>query len=297
MKKRQRTGPSRPQRGRPSRPERNAAELNREPAERSDPTHAGPIVFGQRPTLELMRSAPNRAKSIWVAKGSRESRLEEIISLAESANVAVERVDRGRIENELPGGANHQGVAVFGAPAHYSSIEAMLAGAVQKPLLVVLDGVEDPRNLGAVIRTAECAGADGVIVPSRRAAGLSGAVARSSAGATEYIKVAKIENLNKTLQQLKEQAIWTVGASLDAAIDYTDWDWTEPTALVLGSEGRGLRRLVAETCDVLVKIPIYGKIDSLNVSVAAGVILFEARRQRAYAELRGNEAATAELMA
>ena len=149
------------------------------------------------------------------------------------------------------------------------------------PLIVILDGVEDPRNLGAILRVAECAAVDGVVIPERRAVGLNDTVAKSSAGAIEYVKVAKTTNLNRFIESLKERDIWVVGTSADAEMSYTDWDWTRPSALVLGGEGGGLHRLVAENCDVLVKIPMYGKIDSLNVSVAAGVILFEARRQRA----------------
>jgi len=131
-----------------------------------------------------------------------------------------------------------------------------------------------------VIRTAECAGADGVIIPDRRAVGLTETAAKSSAGATEYLKVAKTTNINRLIDDLKKQNIWVVGTSGDASMDYTKWDWAQPSALVLGAEGSGLHRLVKENCDVLVKIPMYGKIESLNVSVAAGVVLFEARRQR-----------------
>ena len=136
------------------------------------------------------------------------------------------------------------------------------------------------RNLGAILRTVECAGADGVFIPERRAVGLTETVAKSSAGAVEHVQVAKVTNLNRFIEDLKDRNIWIVGTSGEATMNYTDWDWTTPCALVLGAEGTGLHRLVAENCDALVKIPMYGKIDSLNVSVAAGVILFEARRQR-----------------
>jgi 23S rRNA (guanosine2251-2'-O)-methyltransferase len=152
--------------------------------------------------------------------------------------------------------------------------------AAETPLILILDGVEDPRNLGAILRTAEGAGVDGIVIPERRAVGLTDTVAKSSAGAIEYVKVAKTTNLNRFIEELKSRDIWVVGTSADAATSYDNWDWTRPTALVLGGEGSGLHRLVAENCDVLVKIPMYGKIDSLNVSVAAGVILFEAQRQR-----------------
>jgi 23S rRNA (guanosine2251-2'-O)-methyltransferase len=147
-------------------------------------------------------------------------------------------------------------------------------------LIVVLDGVEDPRNLGAILRTAECAGVDGIVIPERRAVGLTDTVAKSSAGAIEYMRVAKTSNLNRFIEELKSRDIWVVGTSADARMSYDEWDWTRPSALILGGEGSGLHRLVGENCDILVKIPMYGKIDSLNVSVAAGVILFEAQRQR-----------------
>jgi 23S rRNA (guanosine2251-2'-O)-methyltransferase len=175
---------------------------------------------------------------------------------------------------------NTQGVVAFIAAGDYTTPDEILDALDEAALVVVLDGVEDPRNLGAVLRSAECAGAHGVFIPERRAVGLTDTVAKSAAGATEYINVAKVTNLNRLIEELKSRNIWVVGTSADAATSYTDWDWRQPSALVLGSEGSGLHRLVAENCDVLVKIPMYGRIDSLNVSVAAGVILFEARRQR-----------------
>jgi len=140
--------------------------------------------------------------------------------------------------------------------------------------------VEDPRNLGAILRGVECAGADSVFIPERRAVGLTETVAKSSAGATEYVKVAKVANINNLIDRLKEHNIWVVGAGGEAETIYTEWDWTQSSALVLGGEGKGLHRLTAEKCDALVKIPMLGRIESLNVSVAAGVILFEAVRQR-----------------
>ena len=162
----------------------------------------------------------------------------------------------------------------------FGEIALRATAKAAEPLLLILDGVEDPRNLGAILRTAEGAGVDGVIIPERRAVGLNDTVAKSSAGAIEYVKVAKAGNLNRLIEDLKARDIWVVGTSMDSTMSYDEWDWTRPSALVLGGEGSGLHRLVAENCDVLVKIPMYGRIDSLNVSVAAGVILFEARRQR-----------------
>ena len=186
------------------------------------------------------------------------------------------------IEND----ANHQGVIAFVASADYYPAGKLLdeiyqkVKANEKPLIVILDGVEDPRNLGAILRTIECAGADGVFIPERRAVGLTETVAKSAAGAIEYVKIAKITNVNRLIDELKEHNIWVIGTSGEAKTDYTDWDWRVPCALILGGEGKGLHRLTAEKCDALVKIPMRGRIESLNVSVAAGVILFEAIRQR-----------------
>lgn len=168
----------------------------------------------------------------------------------------------------------------YAASADYLSAGEILDGIEANALLVVLDGVEDPRNLGAILRTVDCSGADGVFIPERRAVGLTDTVAKTSAGAIEHVKVSIVANLNRLIEELKERNIWVVGTSGDADMNYYDWDWKQPTALVLGREGSGLHRLVAENCDVLVKIPMYGRIESLNVSVAAGVILFEAVRQR-----------------
>jgi len=260
---------------------RPRSDARRPPArvhDRPSPVHAS--TYGVLPVLEALRANARRIDKIVIAEGAREKRFQEIFDLARSNGVRVDRVSREALDRLVEPSANHQGVIAFAASADYVDIDDLLDGAADLPLLVILDGVEDPRNLGAVLRSAECAGADGVIIPDRRAAGLTETVAKSSAGAIEYVKVAKTTNLNRLIEDLKERNIWVVGTSGDAATDYTDWDWTTPCALVLGAEGSGLHRLVAENCDVLVKIPMYGKIDSLNVSVAAGVILFEARRQR-----------------
>src|SRR5262249_30268787 len=148
---------------------------------------------------------------------------------------------------------------------------ASRVGSEREPLAVLLDGIEDPRNLGAILRTAECAGVAGVFIPERRAAGLNETVAKASAGAVAHLPVGRATNLSRLIEQLKERNVWVVGAATEGKINYTDWDWTRATALVLGAEGSGLHRLVREHCDALVRIPVQGKIESLNVSVAAGV--------------------------
>ena len=250
---------------------------------RQDEANRAPVdnaTFGVLPVLEILRAGSRRIDRIIVAEGVREQRLNEVFDLARTHGIRVDRTQRDKLD-KLTGNANHQGVVAFTAAADYVDVDEILDASADHPaLIVVLDGVEDPRNLGAILRSVECAGADGVIIPERRAVGLTETVAKSSAGAIEHVKVAKVANLNRMIEELKRRNIWVVGASGDAATAHTEWDWTQPSALVLGGEGSGLHRLVAENCDTLVKVPMYGKIDSLNVSVAAGVILFEARRQR-----------------
>jgi 23S rRNA (guanosine2251-2'-O)-methyltransferase len=240
-------------------------------------------TFGVLPVLELLRAASRRLERIVIAEGVREARLNEVFDLARENGIRVDRVPRPAFE-KLAGPGNHQGVIAFAAAADYVEVDDIVEHPKDIPLIVILDGVEDPRNLGAIIRTVECASADGIIIPERRAVGLTETVAKSAAGATEYVKVAKATNLNRVIEDLKKRNVWVVGTDGDAKMDYTEWDWRQPTALVLGGEGSGLHRLVAENCDALVKIPMYGRINSLNVSVAAGVILFEARRQRSKEE-------------
>jgi len=241
------------------------------------------VIYGLLPVLEALRAEHRRVDKVLIAEGAKERRLSEIIDLCRKGSVRCDRVPRDVLEKHAGPDANTQGVIALAASADYVDADEILENAGDNPLILVLDGVEDPRNLGAILRAAECAGVDGVVIPERRAVGLTDTVAKSSAGAVEYVKVAKTANLNRFIEELKSHHIWVVGTAADAATAYTDWDWTRPSALVLGSEGSGLHRLVAENCDVLVKIPMYGKIDSLNVSVAAGVILFEARRQRSKA--------------
>lgn len=248
--------------------------------EQPGPTRRQGLIYGVLPVIEALRANARRVDKIVIAEGAREKRLDEIFDLARQNGILIDRVSRDNLTRLTGPDVNHQGIAAMAASADYVPIDELIAGLRHPAMLVILDGVEDPRNLGAVLRTAECAGADGVIIPERRAVGLTETVAKSSAGATEHVKVAKVQNLNRLIEELKEKDIWVVGTSGDAETSYTDWDWKQPSALVLGAEGSGLHRLVAENCDMLVKIPMYGKIDSLNVSVAAGVVLFEAQRQR-----------------
>ena len=253
------------------------------PADRSRTAHEKParqMIYGVLPVLEALRADNRRVERVLIAHGAREHRLSDIIDACRSRSIPFDRVGRDVFAKQFDNGENHQGVAAVIAASVYVSTDEILERAAAVPLIVILDGVEDPRNLGAVLRTAECAGVDGVVIPERRAVGLTETVAKSSAGAVEYVRVAKAANINRFIEELRSRNIWVIGTAADAQTPYDKWDWTRPSALVLGGEGSGLHRLVAENCDVLVKIPMYGKIDSLNVSVAAGVILFEARRQR-----------------
>jgi 23S rRNA (guanosine2251-2'-O)-methyltransferase len=253
-------------------------------------------IFGVLPVLESLRAGSRKIEKIFVAEGAHEKRLQEIFELLRRGGIPFQKVPRQNLQKFVEPGANHQGIVALVASGEYVAADELIEEIAAKDdsLCVILDGVEDPRNLGAILRTIECAGAGGVFIPERRAVGLTETVAKSSAGATEYVKVAKVGNINRLIEGLKANNIWVVGASGEAKIDYTEWDWTRNCALVLGGEGKGLHRLTAEKCDVLVKIPLLGRIESLNVSVAAGVILYEAVRQRSLrhedAETRGDEA-------
>ncbi|MCA1615828.1 MAG: 23S rRNA (guanosine(2251)-2'-O)-methyltransferase RlmB [Acidobacteria bacterium] len=240
------------------------------------------------PVLEALRAGSRRIERITVAEGAHESRLHELLELARAAGIVVRRAPRAELQR-MAEGANHQGVVANVAAVAYRDAGELLeqlaarVGTDAPPLAVVLDGVEDPRNLGAIIRTAECAGVDGLFIPERRAAGLTETAAKAAAGALEYLPVARAANVARLVEEFKERGIWTVGTDADANIDYTDWDWAQPCALLFGGEGAGLRRLVRERCDALVRIPLRGHISSLNVSVAAGIVLYEALRQRTLA--------------
>ncbi|HMO79589.1 MAG TPA: 23S rRNA (guanosine(2251)-2'-O)-methyltransferase RlmB [Pyrinomonadaceae bacterium] len=242
--------------------------------------NVGRMLFGAIPVLEAVKADPGRVERILVATGIREHRLNELYELARGSRIRIDRVSRDEIERVAPPGANHQGVVAFAAGASYTDPDELLDSLGVDAFLLVLDSIQDTGNLGAILRVAECAGVDGVVLPDRRSAGLTEAAAKASAGASEHLPVARVQNLNRLIEELKTRGLWVVGAAGHAQISYLEWDWTRPTALIMGNEADGLHRLVAENCDVLVKIPMYGRIDSLNVSVAAGVMLFEARRQR-----------------
>ena len=234
------------------------------------------ILSGINPVLESLK-AGRPLDRILVAKGAAGARLQEIIDLARRASVSVRFEERGGLDR-LAGTPAHQGVVAMGAPQRYAELDDVAPAA---QLLVVLDGVEDPHNLGAIVRTAHAAGAGAVVIPERRAVGLTDVVAKAAAGALEYVSVVRATNINRVLERLKELGYWIYGLDERGTEGYDAIEYSAPTALVFGGEGKGLHEQVRKHCDVLVRIPMAGKISSLNVSVAAGVVLFECKRQRA----------------
>lgn len=233
-------------------------------------------IYGINPVLEALRAG--RVTSLHLASRG-DDRISEIVRLAESRGVSIARSSADALDR-LAGGARHQGVVAQIDDRAAPDVGDLIAGAADAPLLVVLDQIEDPQNVGAILRTVDAAGADGVIQQSRRAARLDGAAAKASAGALAHVRVAEVVNIARALEELKQAGVWTVGLAGEADKRYDEVDFTLPTALVIGAEGTGLRRLVRERCDWLVSIPLRGHVQSLNASVAAGIALFEAVRQR-----------------
>jgi 23S rRNA (guanosine2251-2'-O)-methyltransferase len=235
------------------------------------------IVYGINPVLEALKAGRVRRLRL-AARGDR--RIDEAVALAHAAGVAVERVDAQALDRVTRGGV-HQGIAAdLGAAREYTVEELVRAAGDESPLLVVLDSIEDPQNVGAIFRSADAAGCHGIVRQARHAASLDGAAAKASAGAVAHVRVATVVNIARAVEELKRLNVWTVGLDAAAAASYYEVDLTLPTAIVLGAEGTGLRRLVRDRCDRLASLPLAGSIASLNVSVAAGVALFEAVRQR-----------------
>jgi 23S rRNA (guanosine2251-2'-O)-methyltransferase len=238
-------------------------------------------LYGINAVKEAIGARP--VEYVLVAEGQHGQRVQEILNACRAAGISLRFAPRPALDRAA-GTAQHQNVVAICSARAYDDLESLLhppaGGQPGQPLLVVLDGVEDPANLGAVVRTAVAAGSSGVIIPERRAAGLSPAVARAAAGALEHIRVARVINLVRTLVDLKEQSMWVYGFEAQAERSYLDLDYSTGCALVLGGEGRGLHRLVREACDQLASIPLYGSVQSLNTSVAAGIVLYEAARQR-----------------
>lgn len=239
-------------------------------------------IVGRNPVIEHLQRGTQAVEKIWIANGNTHSRLQHIVRMAEKAGVPIKRCPRHQLDRLEPS-VPHQGVIAFVSPGRYDDLPSILTKierSEHNALLIVLDNIQDPRNLGAILRTAEAVNADAVIIPKNRAVGITAAVHKASAGASTYMSIVKVTNIARTIDTLKNRGIWVAGAAENASCLYTDADFRVPLCLVLGSEGKGLRRLVKQKCDYLVHLPMLGKIDALNVSVAAGVLLYEVIRQR-----------------
>ena len=234
------------------------------------------LIYGINPVLEALRAGRVTALRVSEHAGGR---VADVLAAAERAHIPMRRVSAHDLDRAARGGV-HQGVVAEVRGQSSVTLDDLVAGATGTPLIVVLDGIEDPHNVGAILRTADAAGVSGVVRQSRHAAPLGGATAKASAGAVAHVKIADVVNIARSLEELKDAGVWTVGLAGDAAQPYDAIDYTLPTAFVVGAEGTGLRRLVRERCDWLVSIPMRGHVPSLNVSVATGIALFEALRQR-----------------
>lgn len=237
-------------------------------------------VEGRNPVIEALKSGRTIEK-IYMTKGAVEGSLKLVAGMAKDKRIVITEVERRRLD-EMSESGGHQGVIAIVSPYSYSTVDEILKTAEDKnetPFVIILDEIEDPHNLGSIVRTANLSGAHGVIIPKRRAASVTAAVAKASAGAIEYTKIAKVTNINQTIKELKERGLWIAGLDMDGDVCYNA-NLTGPMAIVVGSEGKGISRLVRENCDMVVKIPMSGDIDSLNASVAAGIMMYEIQRQR-----------------
>ena len=261
-------------------PKKRAESVRREFTPRLIPEEELPenLLVGRNPIREALRAGRPMEKLL-VMKGDISSAAREIVRMAKDAGVIVQEVEKNRLDAVYP---NHQGLLAYVSSAEYSTVEDIFAEAEKRgeaPLIMILDGITDPHNLGAIIRSAECAGAHGVIIPERRSAGLNPACVKAAAGATEYMKVARVTNLPRTIDEVKERGVWVYAADMGGESLYTA-DLTGPAAIVIGAEGDGVSQLVSEKCDKILSIPMFGRINSLNASVAAGIMVFQFARAR-----------------
>lgn len=241
----------------------------------------GDVIFGIHAVSEALRARGRGFDYVAVSRERHDARLQRVIDACREAKIPVRFLPRDQLARLAGGAAGHQGVVAVAAAKKYDDLGAILArkrGA--HAFVVVLDGVEDPHNLGAIIRTAEGAGADGIIIPERRAVGVTATVAKASAGASEHLPIARVTNINRVLEEMKEHNIWTVGLDERGTQNYDQVDFKMDCALIVGAEGHGLHEQVRKKCDFLVRIPMAGKVASLNVSVAAAVVMYEVARQR-----------------
>ena len=237
------------------------------------------IVAGRNAVMELLKSEKDINK-LYVEHGERHGSINEIIAKAKEARIVMVEVDKSKLDQMVE---NHQGVVAIVPPFNYSEVDEILDVAKEKgedPFLLILDGIEDPHNFGSIIRTAETAGVHGIIIPKRRNVAVNATVAKVSTGATSYVKIARVNNLNETIRKLKDSGLWVIGTDGDADTLYYNQDLKGPLAIIIGSEGFGMSKLVKENADILIKIPMKGKITSLNASVSAGIVIYEAVKQR-----------------
>ena len=238
------------------------------------------IICGRNPVLEALRSG-REIDRLLVAHGTGGGSVTAIIAKCRAKGILIKEISPQKLDYYC-GGANHQGVAVMFASQEYAAVEDMFALAEtrgEKPFLIICDEIEDPHNLGAIIRTAEATGVHGVIIPERRSASLNATVAKAACGALEYVPVARVTNIANTIDALKQRGVWVFGADMDGD-DYTRTDFDTPCALVIGNEGKGIGVLTAKKCDAVISLPMHGKINSLNASVAAGILMYEVVRSR-----------------
>ncbi|MFB6469147.1 23S rRNA (guanosine(2251)-2'-O)-methyltransferase RlmB [Cytobacillus sp. Hz8] len=238
------------------------------------------FIIGKNPVIEALKSSRDINK-ILIAEGSQKGQMQQVIGMAKELNVLVQFVPKKKIDQLVEG--NHQGVVAQVAAYEYAELDDLFQAAEAKnetPFFLLLDEVEDPHNLGSIMRTADVVGAHGIIIPKRRAVGLTSTVAKASTGAIEYIPVVRVTNMSRTIDELKERGIWIAGTDAKGKEDYRQFDGTLPLGLVIGSEGKGMGRLVRDKCDFLIYLPMAGHVTSLNASVAAALLMYEVYRKR-----------------
>lgn len=243
-------------------------------------TNDSELLGGKNPVVEALRSGRELNK-VWVAEGINKKSIGEILSLAREAKVIVQYVPKQKLDGMLD--SNHQGIIASVAAYEYAELDDIFELAAKRqedPLILILDELEDPHNLGSILRTADAAGVHGVIIPRRRSVGLTAVVAKASTGAIEYVPVVRVNNLSQTVEQLKERGIWVAGTDAKGSSDYRTMDATLPLAIIIGSEGKGMSRILKEKCDFLYHLPMLGKVTSLNASVAASLLMYEVLRKR-----------------
>ena len=258
--------------------ERRATERRIEDRREDDKVYED-VIAGRNAVMELLKSSKDINK-IFIEKGEKHGSINEIVSRAKEARVVIVEVEKAKLNTMAE---NHQGVVAVVPPFNYCELEDILDFAKEKgedPFVLVLDGIEDPHNLGSIIRTAETAGVHGIIIPKRRTVAVNATVAKTSAGATAYVKVARVNNINDSIRKLKDAGLWVIGTDGAAKTEYYNQDLKGPIAIIIGSEGFGMSKLVKENADILIKIPMKGEINSLNASVSAGIVMYEVVKQR-----------------